>query len=70
MTDKLTTWKRRAGVGMVAGMIALAGPALADEALHDPLEGFNRAMFAVNEGLDAVIVKPVAQAYDFVLRDG
>ncbi len=29
----------------------------------DPSEGFNRAMFAVNEGLD-VVVKPVAQGYD------
>jgi hypothetical protein len=31
----------------------------------DPFEGFNRAMFAVNEGLD-VVVKPVAQGYDAV----
>jgi phospholipid-binding lipoprotein MlaA len=31
----------------------------------DPFEGFNRAMFAVNEGLD-VVVKPVAQGYDTV----
>ena len=29
----------------------------------DPYEGFNRAMFTVNEGLDFVI-KPVAQGYD------
>ena len=56
------------GIGcLVAGMMALAGPALAEEHEHDPLEGFNRAMFAVNEGIDMVIVKPVAQAYDFVV---
>ena len=29
----------------------------------DPYEGFNRAMFSVNEGID-VVVKPVAQGYD------
>jgi phospholipid-binding lipoprotein MlaA len=29
----------------------------------DPYEGFNRAMFAVNEGID-VVVKPVAKGYD------
>jgi phospholipid-binding lipoprotein MlaA len=29
----------------------------------DPYEGFNRAMFAVNEGLD-VVIKPVAEVYD------
>ena len=32
---------------------------------NDPFEGFNRAMFTVNEGLDMVI-KPVAQGYDYV----
>lgn len=29
----------------------------------DPFQGFNRAMFAVNEGID-VVVKPVAKGYD------
>lgn len=33
----------------------------------DPIEGFNRAMFAFNEGLDTVIIKPVATGYDNVL---
>ena len=61
-------WKRFAGIGcLVAGTIAFAGPALADETVHDPLEGFNRAMFAVNEGLDTVVIKPVAQVYDFAV---
>lgn len=30
----------------------------------DPVEGFNRAVFAFNEGLDTVLIKPVAQGYD------
>lgn len=34
---------------------------------HDPLQGFNRAMFSFNEGLDKAILKPVAQGYDKVL---
>ncbi len=29
----------------------------------DPFEGFNRAMFAVNEGID-VVAKPIAKGYD------
>lgn len=29
----------------------------------DPLEPFNRVMYKVNEGLDAVIMKPLAQVY-------
>lgn len=33
----------------------------------DPIEGFNRAIYAFNEGLDTVLIKPVAQGYDAVL---
>ncbi|HMX15221.1 MAG TPA: VacJ family lipoprotein [Rhodocyclaceae bacterium] len=33
----------------------------------DPIEGFNRAMFAFNEGVDTVVIKPVSTAYDYVL---
>ncbi|MFZ5463420.1 MAG: MlaA family lipoprotein [Pseudomonadota bacterium] len=33
----------------------------------DPLEGFNRAMFSFNEGLDKAVIKPVAQGYAYVL---
>jgi phospholipid-binding lipoprotein MlaA len=33
----------------------------------DPIEGFNRAMFAFNEGLDSAIVRPVATGYEAVL---
>lgn len=34
---------------------------------NDPIEGFNRAMFGFNEGLDKVIIKPVATGYEAVL---
>jgi phospholipid-binding lipoprotein MlaA len=33
---------------------------------YDPLEKINRGMFAVHEGLDKVILKPLAQGYDAV----
>ncbi len=33
----------------------------------DPIEGFNRAIYAFNEGLDTVLIKPVAKGYDAVL---
>ena len=32
----------------------------------DPMEGFNRSMFAFNEGLDAAVIRPVAKGYEFV----
>jgi len=53
---------------LAAAVIALSTQMLwADENLRDPYEGFNRAMYSVNDALDKVAVKPVAQAYDKVL---
>lgn len=43
----------------------LSGCATTANNPKDPYEGFNRAMFSVNEGID-VVVKPVAQGYDTV----
>lgn len=50
----------------LSGLLALAcaGNALAEENPHDPYEGFNRSMFAVNEAIDKYAAKPVAQVYD------
>lgn len=33
---------------------------------HDPWEGFNRAMFSFNEGLDRALIKPLAKGYEAV----
>jgi phospholipid-binding lipoprotein MlaA len=58
---------RRAAVAAVLAAVLVAPARAVDpDSVNDPFEGFNRAMFAVNEGLDKVIVKPVAQAYDVV----
>lgn len=59
---------RRLSVGVVLASWALlsAGQALADDP-RDPLEGFNRAVFAFNEGLDAVLIRPVAKGYETLL---
>lgn len=46
--------------GLLSGCATSGNP-------KDPIEGFNRAMFAFNEGLDAALIKPVAQGYDKVL---
>ena len=43
--------------------VLLSGAVSAAESPNDPYEGFNRAMFQVNEGIDKVL-KPVAQGYD------
>jgi phospholipid-binding lipoprotein MlaA len=33
----------------------------------DPYEGFNRAMYDFNDGLDKFLIKPIAQSYQFVM---
>ena len=50
----------------VALMATLSGCASTGGNPRDPYEGFNRAMFSVNEGIDKV-AKPVAQGYDAVM---
>jgi len=47
-------------VSVLSGCATTANP-------DDPLEGYNRAMFSFNEQVDKVVVKPAAQAYEFVL---
>jgi len=47
-------------VGLLTGCASSGNP-------KDPIEGFNRAMFAFNEGLDTAILKPVATGYEAVL---
>jgi phospholipid-binding lipoprotein MlaA len=55
---------RRCVAVLSAGLLVAGGPAHAGDDPHDPYEGFNRAMFAVNEGLDKVAFKPIAEVYD------
>ncbi|MEJ7139207.1 MlaA family lipoprotein [Amphibiibacter pelophylacis] len=38
----------------------------AKNAVSDPLEGYNRAMFGINDAIDGAVVAPVARAYQQV----
>lgn len=51
---------------LMASIALLSGCATSGNP-KDPIEGFNRAVFAFNDGLDSAIVKPVAQGYDAAL---
>lgn len=51
---------------LVLGIAILLGGCATTANNKDPIEGFNRAMFALNEGLDAAIIRPVAKGYEFV----
>lgn len=54
---------------VVAFAAALLGGCASSGNPKDPMEGFNRAMYNVNEGIDTVLMKPVATGYDAVLPD-
>ena len=53
-------------VALLAGCATTADPS---RDVSDPLESYNRAMFAFNEAADKAVFKPVAQAYQTVLPD-
>jgi len=55
---------------LVIALLAVlrAAPVRAEED-NDPWEGFNRAMFSFNDGLDRWVLEPVAKGYDFVTPD-
>ena len=56
--------KRVLSVALAAAFVGgFSGCASTANNPKDPYEGFNRAMFSVNEGVD-VVLKPVAQGYD------
>ncbi len=70
-------WRRGACAMALGAVLQLAGCATTESGppnKADPWEGFNRQVFAFNEGLDKAALKPAAQAYQAVvpewLRDG
>jgi phospholipid-binding lipoprotein MlaA len=54
-------------IAMLAAIAGLLSGCATSGSPKDPIEGFNRAMFSFNEGLDKAVIKPVAQGYDYVL---
>lgn len=56
-------------LGLLLLLTALGGCATTGGNPHDPLEGYNRAMFGFNEGVDNAIVKPVASGYKTVMPE-
>lgn len=52
---------------LVGALGGLGGCATAGGNPDDPLEGYNRAMFGFNDGVDKAIVKPVASGYKKVV---
>lgn len=62
--------KKLAGAVMLVASMGVTSAATAEDAqTNDPLEGFNRAMFAFNDTLDTYALKPIAKGYRFVTPD-
>jgi len=59
--------RRFLGVSLLAALVALSGCATTGGNPNDPLEGYNRAMFSFNDGLDKAIIKPLASGYKTVM---
>lgn len=47
----------------------LAGCTTTDQTaeIDDPMEGFNRAVFAFNDGADQVLIRPIAKGYTYIV---
>ena len=56
-------------VGLLLLVAALAGGCASSSTPGDPLEGFNRAIFGFNEGVDNAILRPVASGYKAVVPE-
>ena len=54
---------------LLGALAALGGCATAGGNPDDPLEGYNRAMFKFNDGVDKAIIKPVASGYKAVMPE-
>ena len=61
------TAKRLRSAVLLVALAGLLGGCATSGNPKDPIEGFNRAMYGFNEAVDAVVIKPVAQGYDYVL---
>ncbi len=55
------------GRGLLAAAVLLLSACASTGNPRDPLEGFNRAMFSLNDGLDAAAIRPAAKAYEAVV---
>ncbi len=59
--------RRLAALSLAVAMTGLLGGCATSGNAKDPIEGFNRAVYAFNEGLDTAIVRPVAVGYETVM---
>ena len=59
----VNVFRQLLGLAIAGAWLGLLSGCATSGLAKDPLEGYNRAMFAFNDGLDRTIVRPVAQGY-------
>jgi len=57
------------GMCLLTAVVGLGGCATTGGSPNDPLEGYNRAMFGFNDGLDRAVIKPLASGYKAVMPE-
>lgn len=57
---------RLGSLALIAAAAGMLGGCATSGNTKDPIEGFNRAMFGVHEGIDTVVLKPAAKGYDAI----
>ncbi|MBE0615592.1 MAG: VacJ family lipoprotein [Burkholderiales bacterium] len=67
MSRTTITLRRLSALPLLVAIGAFSGCATTGGNPDDPLEGYNRAMFGFNDGVDKAILKPVASGYKAVL---
>jgi len=63
----MTMLRRFLGLLLLTAFVGLGGCATTGGGPGDPLEGYNRAMFGFNEGVDKAVIRPVASGYKTVM---
>ena len=61
--------RRFLGLSLLAAVVGMGGCATSGGNQSDPLEGYNRAMFGFNDGVDKAIIKPLASGYKTVMPE-
>jgi len=69
LTDKMAKRTMTRSLAALALAALLAGGCASTGNPKDPLEGFNRAMFAFNDDLDKIVIKPAAKGYAAVVPE-
>ena len=62
-------WSKCKSAALALMFVAIAGGCASSNTPGDPFEGFNRAMFGFNEGVDNAVLKPIATGYRTVMPE-